>query len=422
VNSTTGEVAVNPNDEVVCTFTNTRIPDLTVTASPSPQQYSDKVELKAALDPNTATGTVDFYVGASAATCGSGTPVANDVTVVSGEAKSPYTIDKVEGSYTVTACFDSDSDNFADSKGTGTLTVTPEDASFTPDAGNIYSYPLGTESGTKTLKVYMYEKGTTELNLSNATNWAAGNIDLQPAPPGFPNSITATLTPQNGGGGPLTVTCTVGTAGATGYNKNRPIECSFSGLQLEIYEFALTVGTSSSTTDDYYAGTYETIVAVTDPNAKLPSGGGWIQLDDALGKSYLNFGFNYSLQGKNKTVKGGLVAIRHFTEGDFAGWVCRVKTNSLGAPTKTAKIGTTDFWYSSFSGTNASYSCRNAAGVLQESAGNQTLAAYVEDYGEPGRDDTFWIKVTGKINMPFSAPATSKKLNGGNIQVPKPQP
>jgi hypothetical protein len=78
VNATTGEVAVNPNDEVVCTFTNTRIPDLTVTASPSPQQYSDKVELKAALSPTGPVGTVYFYVNGSVdcATVNTATAVA----------------------------------------------------------------------------------------------------------------------------------------------------------------------------------------------------------------------------------------------------------------------------------------------------------------------------------------------------------
>jgi hypothetical protein len=224
--------------------------------------------------------------------------------------------------------------------------------------GNVYAYPWdGSTIGPITLKFNMFEKGTTELAKNTSANWAAGNINNQPAA-----NISASLTPLNGG----SAECNLHTRLRVGPGLQRESADYLHDpcVGLDIYELAIKIGTDTPTTDDFYAGTYEVIVAVSDPTAKLPSGGGFIQLDDSFGESRLNFGFNYSSQGgkASKTIKGGHggdPALHQRVAG--LGWVCRVKTNSLSAPTQTAPLGSTSYWYSSFSGTNVSYNCRDAA-------------------------------------------------------------
>src|SRR5262249_61642541 len=97
----------------------------TLTVTPSSQQYSDTTVLNATVTPfkiltQNLTGSVSFYVGAAAVSCGMSAPAGAVGTVAiaaadQGVAELRYKIDKAPGSYTVTACFYSSNASFANS-------------------------------------------------------------------------------------------------------------------------------------------------------------------------------------------------------------------------------------------------------------------------------------------------------------------
>lgn len=62
----------------------------------------------------------------------------------------------------------------------------------------------------------------------------------------------------------------------------------------------------------------------------------------------------------------------------------------------------------------------------QDPVGSHSFTVYVEDNGEPGRADRFWVSVTDKnrtevLGLSLAAPATqyAEDLFGGDIQVPQ---
>ncbi|HLQ62773.1 MAG TPA: Ig-like domain-containing protein [Candidatus Acidoferrales bacterium] len=105
-------------------------PAPTTTSAGAPSvQYSDPVTLSARVSPaslngSALTGSVQFAVAGS----NLGAPVAIDA---SGNATLSYTVSQGPNSYALSATFTSTNPNFAGSSGSGTLAVTPEDASLT---------------------------------------------------------------------------------------------------------------------------------------------------------------------------------------------------------------------------------------------------------------------------------------------------
>ena len=165
----------------------------TTTVASTSGQYSDPVTLSATLGPaDTAfTGNLQFQVGGLPA--GSPVPVSG-----AGTYTTSYTIDKAAGPYPITATMTSTASlNLAsDSSGSNILTVSKEDATITPSAGN----PQSGTPGPLTLT------GTVQ----EAADGSPGDISKA--------VVTVTLVPGAGGGasnvcsvtnssGSLTATC-----------------------------------------------------------------------------------------------------------------------------------------------------------------------------------------------------------------------
>ncbi|MCW5979114.1 MAG: PKD domain-containing protein [Bryobacteraceae bacterium] len=103
----------------------------TLQVQPAAGQYSDAVTLGAALGPSdmVGTGTLQFSVA--------GTPVGTPEQVVEpGNFTASYLITQERGDYAVAAVFTSTVDTIESSHGSGALTVSPEQATVTPSAGN----------------------------------------------------------------------------------------------------------------------------------------------------------------------------------------------------------------------------------------------------------------------------------------------
>src|SRR5262249_49521800 len=114
----------------------------TTTANSPSGQYSDKVTLQANISPDTASGTVQFLVN--------GSTVGSPVTVSAGVATYDYTVVfpvKTRG-YWVEARFTSTDPNVMNSTGTGTLTVSRENATVTPRSTNPLAVKVSTAGGT----------------------------------------------------------------------------------------------------------------------------------------------------------------------------------------------------------------------------------------------------------------------------------
>src|SRR5690606_3966528 len=124
-------------------------------------------------------------------------------------------------------------------------------------------------------------------------------------------------------------------------------------------------------------------------------------------------GYTMKYKKNGANVSGSLLVIRHRADGTKY----RIKSNALSG----LAIGDGgSFDWASITG-KATYSEPG----WSDAQGNYRFVAYVEDHGEPGRSDRFWLQVRDRNNnivsaSSMTAPATANAatLTGGNIVVP----
>jgi hypothetical protein len=287
------------------------------------------------------------------------------------------------------------------------MTVVPEDASGSFDAGNPVAVSVDTpdgDSGPFTLTVLVEE---TEPDLPAGAGMA-GDIGLA--------NVTLSLNPV-GPGSPVAGTCAPSGTSGTGYDAVLTVDCTFDDVPVNTYVATVTVD------GGYYTGTGEDVLVVYDPSLGFTTGGGWFYwpgtADEASGYAgdKTNFGYTMSYKKKGQKVKGNLLMIRHMADGS----IYRIKSNALsGLALGTANDGE-DFGWATFSG-KSTYREPGWA----DSVGNHNFIVYVEDHGTPGADtDRFWIEIRDKdgavmaaSSMLPSADVNAVLLGGGNIVVP----
>jgi hypothetical protein len=361
-------------------------------ADPATTQYSDKIKLSASVSPTSLagsdqSGSVEFFIN--------GTSVGTAPLVSGTATKSDIANGRVAGSYTVSAMFTSSNVNFGnDSDGSKNLTITAEDATIVPDGGNAGAINVSLTTFTLNFAVKETAPEPTP-NPDPDSRAVPGNI-------GLAGNFTAKIT---GISTNSMYSATCAPTGVTGspptYAATRTFACVFAGgpFMVDAYTMDLKVD------NGYYYGADEDALTVFNPADGFVTGGGKFLLDGQR----VSFGLSFTYQKGKTTPRGGLVIVRHHSDGGR----CRVKSNSMDAP---AVSGTT----ASFSG-KGNYSCVDGTGATTASAGNLSLTGYVEDNGTSGiAQDKFWIRAYGELLMALQAPANAVLLTGGNIQVPQP--
>jgi hypothetical protein len=332
-------------------------PTTTTINSPS-GQYSDKVTLRATVSP-AAAGTVQFSVNGSA--------VASPLTVSGGGATYDYTIllPVRAGGYLIQADFTSTDAGYSDSSGTGTLTVTRENATVTPRSSNPLTVKVNTAGGAA-------GPVTLVADISEVADGTLG--DIAKAVP-----VTFTLTPL-GGGSSITQEATVSGSGVG------PLVASvtLTLVPVNVYDITISIG------GNFYIGSAESCLAVYDPSLGFVTGGGKV-VHGGVGTQFA-FSAKYVKSGQ---VQGSLMYVEHRASGDVV-----LNSNSMGT---MAIVGAT-----------ALLTGKATLG----SVGNYKFLATVVD-GDPGTSDKFGLKV----NDPSGAVVTSLTfdpltLSGGNIVVP----
>jgi hypothetical protein len=360
-------------------------------------QYSDEVTLRATVTPHILltselTGTVHFYFGAAAVTCGTSAPagaVGSDAIAAAddGVAEIDYVIPSQAAGYTVTTCFYSTNSNFGHSGDAESITVGKEDAEGTTIA-NVGAAQVGATSFAVTIGIKEARLGNGNEPDQNAGQFA-GNINNVP-------SLTAVASPENGSGN-ISATCVAGSVQGSGYGAVKSFTCTFNNgatpIPVDVYTLTFTVG------GNYYTGTYEDVFSIWDPNAGFATGGGSFLLSG----NRVSFGFSFTMTKGKTSVRGGLVAIMHLPGGG----VCRVKSNSMNAPSVSGNVATL--------GGKGNYNCV-VGGITTISQGNINVIAVAEDWGTSGIGvDKFRVRAMDQLNM-----TALELLTGGNVQVPQP--
>jgi hypothetical protein len=274
------------------------------------------------------------------------------------------------------------------------ISVNTENAKVTFGSGNPIAVPVSAPGGdSEPFSLYVNVQEASE----SGSNTAPGDINLA--------SVSVTLQPV-GPGSPVTAACaTTGAVTRFDYGAVLEVKCDFSGLPVNAYVATVTVS------GGYYTGSGEDSLVVYDPSLGFTTGGGmfyWPGTNDRT-----TFGYTMKYNKKATKVQGNLVLIRHLPDGS----IYRLKSNAIDG---LALGEESSFGWASFSG-KATYM---EPGWL-EAEGNYTFTAYVEDHGEPGSSDHFWIEVRDKdgnvvaaLSMTPGASDNAVTLQGGNIVVP----
>lgn len=297
------------------------------------------------------------------------------------------------GTYDVTITLDDGEESVSAAT---TMEVDVEDARAVFDAENPVAVRVaapGGDSGIFELVTHIREVLPDEANGEPY----AGDIAL--------SEVSMSLIPV-GPGNPMTGTCTPGQAVGNGYDATLPVACAFDGVPVNTYSAEVSID------GDYYAGATEDVLTVYDPSLGFATGGGWFSWPETGEKTNLGFTMKYNKKGAN--LSGNLLLIRHRDDGT----IYRVKSNALEGLALSPMES--PFGYASFSG-KATYKSWD----WEEPVGNHGFVVYVEDYGEPGGNDRFWIRVldkdrvtVGELSMEEQAADNAVTLQRGNIVVP----
>ena len=257
----TATVTDSGGDQSTCSFNVTVNAPTTTAVGPAAGQYSDAVNLTAAVSPTplsgqNATGSVNFFVN--------GRPAGSSRVSASGVAVLPYTILQGQGTYSITANYVSTNPFFQDSSGSGLLTVTREDAAVTLSSSNPGSIPATNPDGTASFSL--------SAAITEVPDGSAG--DISNAVP-----VSFTLTPVSSGS-PITVVATT-SGGAVGM---LTATASFTGVPLNTYEVIASIG------GDFYRGSARSVVVVV--NTPTGSDVGFTPVDQTTGRpSPISFTF-----------------------------------------------------------------------------------------------------------------------------------
>lgn len=243
----------------------------TTAVTPAAGQYSDAVVLTATVSPLTAgaqtlAGSVTFTVNGSVA----GTAAVG----ATGAASVTFTIPLGAGSYSIAAQFNSANPAFANSSGSGALTVTRENASVALSSTNPQSVQVAAPGGTASV--------TVGASITETPDGSAGDIS-------FAAPVTCTLTPVLSG--PALTRQALVSGGGTG--GTLLATCAFANVPVNEYTLQVAL------TGDHYTGGAQSAFSVFDPSLGFVTGGGVIlrsgsQAAFALNAKYLK---NGRLQG-----------------------------------------------------------------------------------------------------------------------------
>lgn len=298
----------------------------------------------------------------------------------------------------------SDFDGAGTLTGTHTLTIQPEDATVTLDAGNPIAIEVAEEGGDSGPFPLFF----SAIETSDPDDPNDGTADF-----GDLNNMSGfmTLTPV-GPGGPLTVACTLipplPIYPAEGYGQVAVFQCDFDDIPVNTYEILAEVDGLSDNTR-YYTGFDEGVLVIYDPSLGFITGGGWFLWPDsedpdltacgpdgyAGDRTHVGFNFKYN-KGKKKKPQGSLLLMRHTVDAACAGaGSYKVKSNALdGLSVGDGTDGEGDYGWATALG-KATF---REPGLDDE--GNHTFLLYTEDHGEQGcsqnPSDEFWIQVKDK--------------------------
>ena len=331
--------------------------------SPAAAQYSDAVTLTAAVTPTSAgaqqlAGTVSFAVD--------GAPAGSAAVNGTGAGSVSYTISLAAGSHNVTAQFASSNAAFANSSGSGTLTVTRENASVTLSPSNPQSVQVGVPGGTASV--------TLAASIRETPDGSPGDIS-------FAAPVNCTLTPVLNG---ATVSAPAAVSGG-GVGGTLLASCAFPKLAVNDYAVQIAVG------GDYYTGSAQSALSVFDSSAGFVTGGGVIfrsgsEATFAISAKYL----------KNGRLQGDFSWLEHRSGPDVVIQSTAIQSLSI--------VG-------------------NAAVVVGEASVNGTphygFQVVAVNNGSPGiHHDQLALQITnpdGTARSDLSFPLTL--ISGGNIQL-----
>lgn len=339
----------------------------TVTVDAASGVYSDSTTLKATVSPatyldQTISGNVQFSVDA--------VPVASPVPVnSSGVAEISYTVDVGAGPHTITAAFTSTNSAFLNSSNTGTLTVSKEDATVSPSAGNAFAVKVNSPGGTGGPIPLCFEiNEVSDGSPGDTSKITSATVNV--APIGTGSAVPAGTVVFSGGG-----------VGAT-----RTACFTLTNVPVNVYDVTLTIN------GNFYQGSGETVLVVYDPSLGFVTGGGHLIHNGYKATVGLNIKYL-----KSGNAQGSLLYIEHRPTGNVV-----VKSNNLG---NMAIVG------------NEALPTGKAT---VNGAGNHTFIARIIDNGEPGFADRFGLRVTSPagailVDLTFDP----IQLSGGNFSVPK---
>jgi hypothetical protein len=196
----------------------------------------------------------------------------------------------------------------------------------------------------------------------------------------------------------------VGVTG-NGYDQILEVRCDFTGVPVNTYT------ATASVSGGYYTGGGEDVTTVFDPSLGFTTGGGWFHWPGTTDRTTFGYSMKHKKNGGSAT--GSLLVIRHLADGTKY----RIKSTAMSG-LSIGDGGTFD--WASFTG-KATYLQPGWTDAL----GNYRFVAYVEDHGQPGAGDRFWLQVRDRTNSvvavsSMTAPATTNAvtLGGGNVVVP----
>ena len=338
-----------------------------VTVDAASGVYSDSTTLKATVSPatyldQTISGNVQFSVDGNAV----GSPVAVNS---SGEATTSYTVDVAAGPHTITAAFTSTNSAFLNSSNTGTLTVSKEDATVSPSAGNAFAVKVNSPGGTGGPIPLCFEINEVSDGSPGDTSKIT-SVTVNVIPIGSGSAVSAGTVVLSGGG--------VGTTRTACFTLNN--------VPVNVYDVTLTIN------GNFYQGTGSTVLVVYDPSLGFVAGGGHLIHNGY--KASVGVNIKYLKSGN---AQGSLLYIEHRPTGDVV-----VKSNAIGS---MAIVGG---------------EALPTGKATVNGAGNHGFIARIIDNGDPGFADRFGLRVTSPagallVDLTFDP----IQLSGGNFSVPK---
>jgi len=304
----------------------------------------------------TCPGTVEFKVNGS---------VVGSAPFANGMATLPYKIPLAQGNYPIVATYSS-SPPEKTSSGSGTLTVTREDALVIPAASNPTVVKVKSPKGT-----------SGPINLCAAVN---ETNDETPGDIALATPVTFTLTPFVPGGQVITQTATTSGGGVGG---TLTACAALNNVPVNVYDVGVSVGGNN------YTGSGAAALVVFDPSLGSFKGIGAVVHNGRNGA----FMFNVKYR-RDGTPLGGLI----YAERRPTGFVV-LNTSAVQSLSIVGNTGVI-FGKASLNG-----------------VGNHTFRATVVDGSKSGRGDRFGLQVIS----PSGAIVTDMtfdpiNLRGGNIR------